>query len=676
VIYLKRFLQYDAILESLLLEKVLYFGEKMRDVLKNMKHPYAKYMVNMDHGDNLEDTDNSYIEYSPKLGMVSWLPANREIDFQTKQELPETEKWATKKRQDVSIGKIVSAILKKSPYVNISESESELEKFINEYKAIQNTGSFKLVKGYDVKKYYFEGNYDHESDESSHSSLFNSCMRYDSCQEYFSVYIKNPNVSLCILLTDDDKIQGRAIVWYNSTIDGKPEVYMDRIYAVSDSITDKFKSYAHSNGWYCKTKQGSEYYVVSNGKLVIEHPNIKVILPDGDWETWEKPYMDSLRYFSYDVIDGKYIPVLFNYFMQNASNWKQKWDETNGFFISNRYYVDTLKEVRDLSSNTGLDFNNLLLANPTKINGNPEIWKVDDKNVLVMNYYSTIISSVIRNESEEDIMKLKPFISNYETHELVRKIGSKVLCEEYRSDIMMDMLENTNVYIKGIDSSEIRNFIQKILGVQIMSKEINENFSKVREFIIVLRPITFGIILNDNFELNINIDGDINALENEYYTKLKDDEKSKRYLISIIENEYNIGGESAVIKMCKEYIRTVVLQDKDVIEMYNEYIANSRQVKMNFIGKYFNEFVQSVNTTYLLNIIKENTEKIREFAIKNILTNNPSFAINEILESNTEFGKNTRISYVQKWLRLNFPNVEVKAEIRGDKFCYIVDKFP
>lgn len=91
--YLKKFLQYDPLFEGLLLEKVLHFSENMRNVLKNMKHPYAKLLLNCDHGDVLPDNGNSYIDYSPKIGIVSWLPANREIDFQTKQELTDKEKW-------------------------------------------------------------------------------------------------------------------------------------------------------------------------------------------------------------------------------------------------------------------------------------------------------------------------------------------------------------------------------------------------------------------------------------------------------------------------------------------------------------------------------------------------------------------------------------------------------
>lgn len=668
--YLKKFLQYDTVLESLLLEKVLHLGEKMKDVLKNMKHPYAKYMLNMDHGDNLEDIDNSYIEYSPKLGMASWLPVNREVDFQTKQELPETEKWATKKRQDVSIGKVVAAVLKKTSTL---VSESELEKFINEYKALQNPGNFKLVKGEDIKHYYSQDNYDWKN-EFVGCSLYNSCMRHGNCESYFSVYVKNPNVSLCILLTDDDKIQGRAIIWHNAIIDGDAEVYMDRIYAVSDSVTDKFKSYAQSNGWYCKVKQGTESHTIK-GKDIIEDPEIKVVLPDGDWENWKKPYMDTLRYFSYDNVNGKSVPVLFNYFIQNDTNWKHNWNETDGDYNINRSYIDPLKEIRDLASNVGLDFNKLVLVNPTKINGNPMIWKVNDKNILVMENVSNSLLSIIKRQDVVEKMKLEPFIADYETHALMRKIGPNILGLEFRSDIMLDMLENTDNYIGNMDTSNVRSYIQDTLQIQIITKEVTDNFNRLRDYIINSKPKTFGKLLNDEFEIGIDVHSE--NLKNEYYTKLKDDEKGIYYLTSIIESAYNDNNDSyseAVVSLCNDYIRRVVLNNKNAVELYNEYIAEHRQRKMNFIEREFGELVQSVNTTYLLDKIKQSPENIRKFAVEYILTNNsPYFLVEQIVSSETELGKSTRMLYVQKWLQSSFDNPVVNDEVRGNKFCYFVD---
>jgi hypothetical protein len=57
----------------------------------------------------------------------------------------------------------------------------------------------------------------------------------DKCQEYFDIYVENPDVFIINTLKDPnelDKIHGRALFWILS--DGTK--YMDRIYTTKQSI--------------------------------------------------------------------------------------------------------------------------------------------------------------------------------------------------------------------------------------------------------------------------------------------------------------------------------------------------------------------------------------------------------------------------------------------------------
>jgi hypothetical protein len=109
--------------------------------------------------------------------------------------------------------------------------------------------------------------------------LFASCMRYDACQTYFNIYIKNPEVCKMLILKGDDesKISGRALIWTTTT----GEIYMDRQYTNYDSDIQLFWNYAKSNGW--------SFYGFGKGK------NREVQIKDIDYE--EYPYMDTFKYY-------------------------------------------------------------------------------------------------------------------------------------------------------------------------------------------------------------------------------------------------------------------------------------------------------------------------------------------------------------------------------------------
>lgn len=333
--YLKRFP--DLILENILLEKVLIFHDRLLGILNRMKNPIAKQIVNI-YTDRKDVVDNSYIDYDKQDGMVSYLPANREVDRSTGQDVQ--NKWTVRGRQQISIGRLVRAILQKS---GISFTESEIEGFVNEYKSMQKPSKFELVKGDDIKKYYNENNYDNTGDYGW--SLFNSCMRSASCSDFMAVYtLPESEVQLLVLFNNENsKVMGRAIVWNKAIIgDGKEVVYMDRIYTKSEDLVLTFKNYAEEHGWWYKEQQSASVSAITNGEDKLNTPLIKAEIPNVDWKKYKKPYMDSLYVLGYEnnTEDDSLHAYLYNVNYKDSvlRNRKEEWRSQYGGEEENMYY--------------------------------------------------------------------------------------------------------------------------------------------------------------------------------------------------------------------------------------------------------------------------------------------------------------------------------------------------
>lgn len=204
----------------------------------------------------------------------------------------------TMNRQKIRVGRGIRGILGSA---KVTFSDAQIEEFVNKYKSEIDKmndifGKFKLVKGDDIKHWYDESNYQHSGVRIG--TLGSSCMRYDSCQKYFDIYTKNPDVcSLLILKTDDgEKIKARALIWQLSKPSGI--TFMDRVYTHADSDFDLFRQYAEEKGWYRRpTNDFNKTYKMLNpeGELV-DMGHLSVIIKKGEYSYY--PYIDTLNYFN------------------------------------------------------------------------------------------------------------------------------------------------------------------------------------------------------------------------------------------------------------------------------------------------------------------------------------------------------------------------------------------
>ena len=208
-------------------------------------------------------------------------------------------------RSEMKIGKVVRYIIKaintgssvttfrKKGQLNVSDSE--LEAFVNAYKASESSSNweFRLVKGEEIAKYYNSKKY-----SSDKGSLGSSCMA-EKGKKTFKIYTQNEaKVQLLILVdTETDQICGRALVWKLKKSPCEAKFFMDRVYANNDSDVVKFKKFANEKGFlYKKTMNShtsSNVDFVYGGKDVYGEITVKI---DGDVD--KAPYVDTLCFLN------------------------------------------------------------------------------------------------------------------------------------------------------------------------------------------------------------------------------------------------------------------------------------------------------------------------------------------------------------------------------------------
>jgi hypothetical protein len=287
-------------------EMRLHYSDKFRELLTKVskKLDFAKILLAAEDSNQISDI-YTLIDVTDKNDTISFIQVNRILRAD-----PETKKYTdsdvyflprsitnnksndfwNKGRTEISIGRWVRRVifdLHKS-----SISDSEIEKFVNQYKSIFDGEDTKLelVSGEDIRKYYLQTNY-----ESIKGHLGNSCMRYTNCQPYLDIYVNNPDVcQLLILRSDEDpeKIKGRALLWkikmpeiykngYQSYND---EYYLDRIYTINDSDRQLFEDWAE--------EKNIKHF---NSNLGY---NWRIFIQLGDYDYKYYPYMDTLKVYN------------------------------------------------------------------------------------------------------------------------------------------------------------------------------------------------------------------------------------------------------------------------------------------------------------------------------------------------------------------------------------------
>lgn len=160
-------------------------------------------------------------------------------------EMASDNTWVAKGRQNGKYGKVIRKVLKEQ-VPRLKFTDHEIEKLVNHLKAQASDGEFEVVSGEDIAYWYDGRRYNNEVELGTLSS---SCMRDSSCKDSLDIYVKNPDKVKMVILTKDDLLIGRALVW--------DDKWMDRIYG-TDSIASAFKTFAKEKGWHAKSSQNSD----------------------------------------------------------------------------------------------------------------------------------------------------------------------------------------------------------------------------------------------------------------------------------------------------------------------------------------------------------------------------------------------------------------------------------
>ena len=204
------------------------------------------------------------------------------------------------KNSEVGVGRFVRSLLSKA---GEKFTDSEIEQFVYKWRSeIEKLNKvlerrFKVVSGEDIRKYYNVSMYEKES-----GSLGSSCMRYTKCAPYLDIYVKNSQVKLLIMISEEDseKICGRALLWEIEPYEYSTKV-MDRIYTIRTADEELFKEWAVKNKYWWKSRQDFATYTPFNfnkedGEVIesIEEFSVKLDV-GGDYRYY--PYMDSFKFY-------------------------------------------------------------------------------------------------------------------------------------------------------------------------------------------------------------------------------------------------------------------------------------------------------------------------------------------------------------------------------------------
>ena len=244
---------------------------------------------------------NAFANYITMRGeLCSYLPAGREHKVNQ-----DTGRWLRDGRQDMKPAKLARRLILEQKIQERELIDSDFEKFSNLVKSyisvmgdedgIGRNVTMEIISGEAIKEAYHEENYSRLM--GTGSNLWNSCMRYESCQGYFGIYTLNPNqVQMLVALDSERKVLGRALLW-NFTDNTKG---MDTIYA-HESLQESFISWAIENDYLYKASQSCHHHAFDKHDRenhIDCYKQVKL-----DVKSFKKfPYMDSMYFYSYDGI--------------------------------------------------------------------------------------------------------------------------------------------------------------------------------------------------------------------------------------------------------------------------------------------------------------------------------------------------------------------------------------
>mgnify|MGYP003339390770 FL=1 len=260
----------------------LFISDELRTVLEQIKSEsvVADLLLKRRHSkEDLVDDPVNFVSISSQDSLrISYLTTERigAID--------ESEYWSSSRRFHMKPGGFISKIFK-----NVSAKDVEFFSNLYRSEVRKPKFTFKILKGEDIRAYYHYSR--HASDNGS---LGVSCMRYDSCQRLFDLYVDNRDkISMLTMLNDSNEVMGRALLW-----NFDENKIMDRIYTINDEqLQFYFKKWATENGYYYKAQQ-NWYNSLQFERLGEGRKMFRFDIKLENFNHRYYPYMDTFKFFN------------------------------------------------------------------------------------------------------------------------------------------------------------------------------------------------------------------------------------------------------------------------------------------------------------------------------------------------------------------------------------------
>ena len=301
---------------NLLLERDLNCSDEFLSKLNSIssKSSVAKILYHLFSEEKwVNDAKQNYIATSDKDDSITFLPDKKAEKAENEEGF--SDFFTVKGRTEVKVGRFAKALLSDKniiKYISIlrdgkalipinddtqidilSLKDKDFEEFVNLYKAtkVKIDHKFEVVTGKQIRVYYDSEIYAYPN----RGTLGASCMKHEECQDYFDIYVKNPETcSLLVYLDSNGYVLGRALLWKLSKSPCDAKFFLDRIYTSSDSDIIKFINYADENGWMYRYRQNCDQLesliFKYQGKTVFGE--VRVDLSKSDFEYY--PYLDTL----------------------------------------------------------------------------------------------------------------------------------------------------------------------------------------------------------------------------------------------------------------------------------------------------------------------------------------------------------------------------------------------
>lgn len=263
-------------------ESVLILSNRLSNILKEVDHPISEHLLSIKDKEvgkinfNFLDLDNK----------ISYFTFTSDTQAQRKKEQGKTDDEIFLSGEKGSIGRLIGQILrdtgfKYSPH-DIDRFTILLKSEIKWQLVKKGKIKIKIVEGESISFWYSEKNYSKEATTTNRGTLSSSCMRWERCKDFFSIYEMNPRqVKLIIHLDNEGKLLTRALLWNTG---GKHS--LDRVYFTYEEDITLVRR------WVETLHLKKPLHDLSlQDEIILDHSEKK----DGTFDKY--PFMDTFKFY-------------------------------------------------------------------------------------------------------------------------------------------------------------------------------------------------------------------------------------------------------------------------------------------------------------------------------------------------------------------------------------------